>query len=840
VISFYRALLRLYPAGFRDEYGDELVALFEEKLRTSSAIAAFVAAIADVVPNAIAVHWDLLRQDLRYGARSVRHSPGFALTAILIIALGVGANTAAFSLADFTLLRPLPFPHAEQLVMLWNASEEYGQNEASPALLRDWKSMSKSFSGMAAYMLAPANLTGHGTPARLQVVQVTPDLFSLIGIPAQIGSTITPANSRGGDVAVLGANLWRTQFGSDRGVIGQTVRLDGKPYTVVGVMPPGYRFPSRDTEMWTPLLFAPDAFADRDNNMLHVVARLKPGVSMPSARAELATVNANIVRQHPEDDPKEWILMIGLHDEVSRNSRMLVLALCGASLCILILACANLASLLIARGVSRMRELTIRTALGAGRDRLIRQLITETIVLAIVGGIAGIALAKSSLPLLAQLVPTTLPIEQMPTVDKRVLVFAAVLIGLTGLIFGAIPALRSPDNRRRRIRGALVVVEVVGSVVLLISSGLLMRAIWQIQAIQPGFRTAGITTLRTALPMPKYSHTAERERFYHRVLDGIRALPGIESAAYITDLPMVRTGGIWQVEVPGADPRKKDKAASVRYVTPGYFATLGIPLIHGRDIADSDTGTATYVAVISESLAKRTWPGQDPIGRKFKIAQAERTVAGVVGNVRVRGLEQESEPQVYLASGQVPDDAITGYIPQSLVVRSSLPPDQWLPEARRIIAAADPEQPVSNVRPLSEVVDNQTAPRRVQLRLLAILSAIALLIAGVGIHGLLSFGVLQRTKELGIRRALGAQAGDIMALVLREGMQLFAIGAAIGVFVAFLAGRSMSALLFGVPPTDPATIAAAVGVCLITALIGCMRPVLRAARVDPNIALREE
>jgi len=842
MIGFYRALLRLYPAGFRYEYGDELCTIFEERLRQTSRIAAIMAAIADVVSNAFAAHWDMLKQDLTYAARTFQRAPGFAATAILIVALGIGANTAAFSLADFVLLRPLPFPRSSELVELWNSAEDFSQNEASPALFRDWKAMAtSSFSGMAAYAGGAANMVGHGSPLRLSMARVTPELLPLIGVPAQIGSLITPANSANGATAVLSNDLWRTQFGADPGVIGQTVRLDGKTFTIIGVMPGGYRFPNRDVEMWTSMLLAGDAFQDRTDTYLHVIGRLKRGVTRETAESELANVSARIRRQYPEDDPKERIWMQGLRDQVSRRSRLLVLALCGASFCILLLACANLASLLLARGVNRTRELSIRTALGAGRDRIVRQLITESVTLAIIGGLVGVMMAWAALPLLARLVPTTLPIDEVPSIDLRVLAFAAVLIAITGLVFGVVPALRKPNNRHQRIRSGLVVVEIMGSVVLLICSGLLMRAIWRIQAIEPGFHTTNVTTLRTALPLPKYGPTAARQRFYARVLADVRVLPGITSAAYTTGLPMERTGGIWNVEIAGTDvAHPHDNSASLRYVTPGYFATLGIPLLRGRDVTDADAGDRPFVAIVSEALAKRTWPGQDPIGRRFKIARAERTVAGVVGDVKVRGLERPNEPQVYLPSGQVPDDSIIGYIPQDLVIRSTIPPDQWLPAVRRIIVAADPEQPVSNLRPLAEIVANDTAPRRVQLRLLAILSAVALLIAGVGIHGLLSFAVLQRTKELGIRRALGAQAGEIVGMVLREGLVLFVTGATLGVVLALVAGRGMSALLFGVPPTDPATIVTAVLVCFLTAFIGCLRPALRAAQVDPMVALRQE
>ncbi len=838
--AFYRALLRLYPASFRAEYGDELCATFAEGVRESSRLRSAAAALSDVVPNALAAHWDILKQDLRYALRTLRRAPGFAFTAILIVALGIGANTAAFSLADFVLLRPLPFPDSDRLVKIWNNNDGASQVEVSPPNYRDWRAMAtKSFSGMAAYANGAANLVGLGSPRRIRMALVTPELLPLIGTTPQLGSVITPANSKGGQTAVLSHDLWRTQFEADPAIIGRVVRLDGTPHTVIGVMPQAFRFPSRDVELWAPLNLSKEDAADRSNAYFEVIGRLRPGATLEQARAELATIATRLDRQYPDTNKDLRIYLHRLRDQVGQRSRLLVIALCGASLCILLLACANLASLLLARGSNRARELAIRTALGAGRERLVRQLVTETILLSIIGGAAGVFLAWSGLPLLAQLVPTTLPIQEVPTIDLRVLVFAAVLIGITGLGFGVVPALRKQViGRRQRLRGALVVLEVTGCVVLLISSGLLMRAIWRIQAVESGFRSEGVTTMRTALPLPKYAAVAARAAFYKRVLDEVRAIPGVTNAAYTTGLPMVRTGGIWGVEIAGIETR--DNRASLRFVSPGYFATMGIPLRSGRDVAESDTQKQQpYVAVVSESLVQRHWPNQDPIGRKFKFALAERTVVGVVSDVRVRGLEQTSEPQVYLSLAQVEDNSIIGYIPHDLAIQSTLPPERFLPAVRRIIAAADPEQPISDVRPLSEIVAGNTAPRRVQLRVLAILSAIALVIAGVGIHGLLSFAVSQRTKELGVRRALGAQAARIVAMILREGFTLAAAGAALGIVIAVLVGRAMSALLFGVAPTDLETIAIAATLCLLTALIGCLRPALRASRVDPMIALRE-
>ena len=855
----YRALLHLYPAGYRAEYGDELAAAFAAREREHTGpfapVILMANALADVIPNALAVHLDILRQDVRYTARALRRAPGFAMTAILVVALGVGANTAAFSLADFVLLRPLPYPEPDRLVKLWQTTPGYGQLELSPLNYRDWKAMATtSFSGMGAYTDGAVSLVGDGEPRRLQIVRAAPDLLPLVGVGAFIGRIFTPVDSLGGPTVVISHELWQGQFGSSPLVLGRTVRLDGTPHTVIGVMPPDFHFPFRGIDLWTPLILGADDFQDRNDNYLYAVARLAPGRTLEGAQGELTRVAKLLEQQYPRENENGGAYVVLAKDAISERARLLVLALCGAALCILLLACANLASLLLARGLNRAREIAVRTALGAGRERLIRQLITESVSLAAIGGLVGVGLAAAGVPLLAQLVPATLPIGAHPTVDLRVLGFAAALIAITGLTFGIAPALRtgqgtfdalrdgtrSAGGRRQRVRSALVVLEVIGSIVLLVSSGLLMRAIWKIQAIEPGFRTEGVMALRTALPLPKYATVAARERFYTRVLDEVRALPGVRSAAYATGVPMDMRGGIWPVQINGSEVLRDDAtSASLRYLTPGFFATLGIPVRLGRDVNAGDTQTSPYVAVVSESFASRHWPGQNPLGKRFGFALNDRTVVGVVGDTKVRGLERTSEPQVYLPSGQVADTSIMGYVPKELLVQSTLPPVQWMPAARRIIASADPEQPISNVRSLADVVAGDTAARRVQLRLLAILAAIALVIAGVGIHGLLSFAVSQRTQELGIRRALGAQAGSIVGMVLREGLVLAVVGTAIGIGVALAVGRGMSALLFGVPAGDPVTLAAAAGLCLLTAVVGCLRPAIRAARVDPMTALRE-
>lgn len=859
-MRFYRALLRLYPAGFRDEYRAELCAAFEERVREISGPLArlriAIAAVSDVLPNAIGAHIDILRQDLRHAARSLRRTPGFAVTAILLVALGVGANTAAFSLADFVFVRPLPFPDADRLVKVWQATPGYSRVELSPVLHRDWAAASRSFGAFGAFWPGEANLVGELEPRRLRIARVTPDVLPLLGVPALAGRVLGPADTTAGDVVVLSHALWRTQFGGAGDILGKVLRLDGTPHTVIGVMPPEFVFPDRQVEAWTPLLFRETDFEDPTNNYVTGIARLRDGASVERAREELAVLAERFAQQHFGDDTEAGATVHRLRDDLSPRARLLVLALCGAALCILLLASANLAGLLLARGQGRRRELAVRTALGAGRERLVRQLVTESICLALAGGIAGVAIAALGVPLLEHLVPSGLPLAERPSVDERVLVIAVLVVGLTSMLFGVVPGLRSGGRsvadalrdgvrtgggRTQRLRAGLVVVEIASSVVLLIASGLLIRAVWRIQSTDPGFRAESVLTVRTVLPRPRYDSTERRAQFYDRVLDDVRALPGVTDAAYISGLPMRMTGGIWPVAMPGEEkaPGESD-LVSLRFVTPRFFATLGVPLHRGRDLAESDTRDRPFVAVVSESFVRRHWPDEDPIGKRFVVAFDERTVAGVVGDIRVRGLERSSEPQVYLPYRQVADGSLVGYFPKDLVVRSNATAATLLPAIRRAVHDADPEQPVSDVAMLPEIVGAETAPRVTQLRLLATLSAIALLIAGVGIHGLLTFSVSQRSQELAVRRALGAPARDLVGLVLGEGMLLAVVGIVAGVALAYPAARAMGILLAGVEPADPLTIGAVAALCLATALAGCLRPTVRAARADPLAALRAE
>lgn len=858
-MRFYRLLLRLYPSSFRQDYGEEISEVFAQRSRDIAgplgSLRVALAGIFDILPNAAATHRDLLVQDLRYAFRSLLRAPGFTATAILVAMLGVGANTAAFSLADFVLLRPLPFANPDRLVKLWQAIPN-GRNEVSPANYRDWKAQSHSFQSMSAYTVRATNLTGDGEPRRLDTIRATPELLPLLGVQPMIGRLYTAAEAENGATVMISYGLWQSQFGGARDIAGRVVRLDGVPHTIAGVMPPSFQFPYRGVEAWTPLVFREDDFQDRTDTYIEVIGRLRDGVSFQHAREELTLIGSRLEKQYPAENDKIGILTMRLRDEVSQNAKMLVLALCGAALCILLLSCANLANLFLARGAHRARELAVRTALGAGRDRLVRQLITESFVVAVTGGVAGVIVAALGVPLLARLVPSTLPMAGQPTVDLRVLGIAAIFIIVTGLAFGVLPAIRSGSmnalealradarsggGRTQRLRAGLVILEIVASVVLLVSSGLLIRAVWNIQARTPGFDASHVLTVGTPLPQPKYDTRLRREQFFLPVLENVRAIPGVKSAAYTTGIPMIMRGGIFAAVPPGEeDTHDGAYDVSMRIISPQYFATLNIPLRRGRDVSDHDTLDQPLVVVVSESLTTKYWPGQDPIGKRINIAGKDRAIVGVAGDVRTRGLERKSEPQVYLPYRQQTDQDFISYVPRALVVRTDAPQSTVIPAIRRIVHQADPEQPLSNIRMLGEVLEDETAPRLTQLRVLGVLAAIALLIAGIGIHGLLTYTVSKRLPELGVRRALGAQVGGIIRLVLREGAMLAMTGIVIGVLVAYFAARGMSALLIGVRPNDPLTFLIASVLCFATVIAGCLRPAFRAAHVDPMIALRSD
>jgi putative ABC transport system permease protein len=859
---FYRLLLHLYPKSFRLEYATEMEQVFLQNRRNASTILEklflWPEAIFDVVTNAIRVHTDILVQDLRYTTRTLWRSPGFALTAILLAGLGIGVTTAVFTLTDHVLIRALPYPESNQLVQLWERPEGYTQNEVSPPNFQDWKSASTSFQDIGVFHDLSVNLVGHGQPQRLDGAAISSNLFRILQVQPVLGRLFTEKEDspETQTALLLSYGLWQTSFAGDQSVLGTTVRLNDEPYVIVGVMPKDFNFPTADDQLWTTMRLSQGDKEDRNNNFLHVIARLKSDVSVEKARKEMDVIAARLEKEYPQENENEGITVNRLKDQVSNRARLLIKVLFGAAICVLLIACSNLANLLLARGLIRQKEVAVRSSLGAGKERLVRQMLTESLVLSTLGGTLGILAAMIALPLLTRLVPQTLPIGE-PSIDLRVLIFASILTVITAIAFGIVPSLRAQADdhsaalregsrsglggHKERLRSSLVIAEVTISVVLLVGAGLMIRALWRIQQTDPGFNTQNVLTLNTPLSLPKYSKTETRAQFYSRVISSVRELPGVKDAAFISNLPIVRTGGIWPVNVQGhaKNPGDPDNA-SLRYVTPGFFRTMQIPFQSGRDISESDTIDSAPIAVVSKSFVEKYWPNQDALGKEFEFAFAKRRIVGIVGDIRVRGLERKSEPQVYLSYRQVPDNAIIGYIPKDLAIRSAVDPLTLVASVRQIIQSVDPEQPISDVRTLEDIVSSDTSSRQTQVKVLGSFAIAAILLAAIGIHGLLSFSVTQRNQEIAVRMAVGAQPNHILKMIFRDGAFLAAVGVIVGASLGYAAGRIMEGLLVGIRPGDALTFLTAIGITVLMALAGILIPAFRAVRINPATAMRAE
>ncbi len=863
-MRWYRVLLRLYPSGFRAEYGDEMCFVFAERQRAAQGAGDRVAlwwdAYADLFRSAAPAHLDIIRQDLRYAIRALNRSRGFALTFMLVAALGIGANTAVFSLTDHVLVRDLPFDQPHELVRLFESTPQYGRMEPSPANFRDWSAQQHSFASLAAYFDLSVNLVGQGAPQRLSAAGVTADLLPLMGVRPQIGRTFTEADDQPGATAtvILSDGFWRSQFGGRASVLGETVRLNDEVHEIIGVMPAMFLFPTRTVDLWVPARFDSQVFADRDNNFLRVMGRLRPGVTADLARQDLAGVAAALERQYPNENAETGVSVFPLSGDVSSQARLLLFALVGAALCVLLVACTNLANLMFARIIARRPEMAVRQSLGAGRDRLMRQLFTESILLAALGGLGGVLVGLLALPGLSSLVPTTLPIADIPRLDARVLLTALGLTALTGVGVGVWPAWRAgrvealaalkdgaragSGRGRERFRRTLVVVEVAASVTLLVVCALLLQTFWQLQGVDPGFRQDDVVTMRTWLPMPKYEETGRRDQFFDSVVSGVNALPGVTSAGFTSFAPFTMKGGVWPVQVPGqVDDAANAMRASLRVVTPGFFQTLGVPLIGGRFLDASDRRDGQITAVVSQSFVETFIPGESALGRTFDFAFQTRTIVGIVRDVRVRGLEPDdaSEPQVYLPHAQMADGSLPFYVPKDLLVRTQGSPMDQVPAIRRVIAGVDPAQPVSDVTLLRDLVADESSARSIQIRVLGAFAGVALILAVVGIYGVLSFGVTQRLNEFGVRLALGATRQDIVMLVTRQTAVLAAAGVGSGLVAGYLASKSIESLLVGVAPGDPWAHVVVGAVAGVTALAAGLAPARRAARVGVASVLRQ-
>ncbi len=803
---------------------------------------------------------DLLA-DLRYAARRLRRAPGFTAVAVVTLALGIGATTAIFSVVQPILLEPLPYPGARRVAMIWELAHDGSRIDGTFGMYRALAERAHSLDAVAVVKPWRPARTGGGEPERLEGQRVSAAYFRVLGVPPALGRGFRASEDRpgGGDVVVLSDALWRRSFGADPSIVGRAVTLDDRPYVVVGVMPRGFEnVLDPAAELWAPLQYDLSQGRAWGHHLL-TVARLRPAVSAGAAARELDGVGAALLAErHPETyGPEVRFQVVSLHDEVTRPVRPALLAVLGAVLLVLVIACVNVANLLLARGVLRRPELALRTALGAGHRRLLRQLLTEALLLAALGGAAGLGLAVAGVRALVAFAPAGLPRLDAVRVDGPVLLFGIGLTTLIGLAFGLAPArqaarrdphrdleagARTTGGTRGRARGALVVAEVALALVLLVGSGLLLRSLGRLLAVDPGFDPAHLLTLQVQVSGHRLDNEEATRRLFERTLDAVRRLPGVASAALTSQLPLSGDSDLYGVHFdpsPAADPGEPERVhGTYRYaVSPGYFETLGIPLRRGRFLDERDRRGDAPAAVISEALAARRLPGLDPLGRRLRIgASSLYTVVGVVGEVHQSSLALQATDAVYITEAQSPfaDAAM------SLVVRTEGDAAALAPAVRRAIASVDPDQPVTRVATMDELVAVSTAERRFALSLFEAFALVALAMAAAGIYGVLSGRVAERTREIGVRSALGASRREILGLVVRQGMTLTGVGVALGAVGATAASRALTTMLFGVSPLDPATYLGVVALLAAVALLACALPAWRAARVDPARTLRTE
>ncbi|HZI17771.1 MAG TPA: ABC transporter permease [Pyrinomonadaceae bacterium] len=804
-------------------------------------------------------------QDLRYGLRTLAKNPGFTAVAVIALALGIGANSAIFSVVNTVLLRPLPYKDPDRLVVVWEDRSKNGYPRDTPAAGNyvDWRDQNQVFEGMAAVANQSFNLTGSGEPERIDGRNVSAGLFPLLGVEPQLGRGFLPEEDQpgAGRVVVLSHGLWQRRFGADPSIVGRELTLNGVSHTVVGVMPAGFQFPTPEDQLWVPIAFTSQEAANRGRHYLQVFARLKPGVGMEQAQAEMNTISARLQQQYPNTNTNVGAAIVPLHEQLVGDIRPALLLLLGAVGFVLLVACANVANLLLARAAARQKEVALRVALGANRARLLRQFLTESVLLALLGGAVGLLLALWGVNLLRAFMPEGVSQARAVAVDARVLGFTLLVSVLTGLAFGLVPALQASrfnlnetlkeggrdaagGRRGGRVRSALVVMEVAVSLVLLIGAGLLINSFLRLRSVDPGFHTENLLTMKVVLPQTKYPDQARRTAFYNELLERVRSLPGVKSAAVATNLPLTFKGNAIGVSIEGQpDPGPGQRPSVVtRVISPDYFRTMGIQLSQGRQFGDHDRVDSPAVAVISETAARRFWPGEDPLGKRLTPGAAASadpddwiTVVGVARDVRQFELDAEPKPQMYLSYQQA-----SFFEPRDLVVGTEVEPLSLAGAVRQAVWSVDRDQPVSDIRSMEDILSASVARQRFSTLLLAVFAGVALVLAAVGVYGVMSYTVAQRTREIGIRLALGAQRRDVLRLAVGQALRLVLIGVAVGLAGALMLTRVMSSLLYGVSATDPATLIAVPLILAGVALLASYIPARRATRVNPLIALRYE
>ncbi|MCU1267446.1 MAG: hypothetical protein JWM21_3764 [Acidobacteria bacterium] len=815
--------------------------------------------------------------DLRYGARVLLKNPGITFVVILALALGIGANTAIFSVVNAVLLRPLPFPEPDRLVFLNETSKAMDEISVSYPNFSDWRNQNKVFEKIGVYNRSSYNLTGAGEAERIITGQVSADFFSALRVNAALGRLFTNDEDKpGGEpVVLLSYPLWQRRFGGQTSILNKPITLNGKAYTVIGIMPQDYQLPSR-VEMWVPVgqLSGQSSWLQRGNHPgLYGVARLKPGVTLAAARAEMDLIGANLEKQYTDSNAGNGVGVRPLLEIFVSDIRRPLWVLFAAVGFVLLIACANIANLLLARATARQKEMAIRAAMGAGRWRIARQLLTESVLLGLIGGSLGLLLARWGIELILYISPNAIPRSKEIGLDWRVMAFTLGVSFVTGLLFGLVPALQAGvvdvhetlketgrgTSRRHWLRSSLVVVEVATTLVLLIGAGLMIRSFYRLQKVNPGFSYEHLTSFSVSLPEKKYKANVQQEDFYKRLLENLRGLPGVESTAAASGLPLGNNG--WQtgfvVDDRPRPPRDQTPLMEACLVTPDYFRAMSIPLKSGRYFTDRDDRSflagkdlskyndeekelaGVNSLIIDEEFARRFWPNEDAVGKRIKMGTDEKpftlTVVGVVGRVKMEGLGQDSKRvQGYFPFLQIPSADMT------VIVKGSAEPNQVVAAIRQQVKQIDPDQPIYSVRTMAEIRSESVAGERLNLTLLSLFAGIALVLAVVGIYGVMSYSVTQRTHEIGIRMAIGAQSRDVFKLIIGHGMTLALIGVGIGLVGAFGLTRLMASMLFGIEPTDPLTFVSIALLLTAVALVACYVPGRRATKVDPVVSLRYE
>lgn len=804
-----------------------------------------------------------LLQDLRYGMRRLLRNPGFTIVAVLSLALGIGANTAIFSVINTVLLTPLPYANPEQLMIVWETNRQNSSSRSPASLLNfiDWREQNQSFEQMAALRSSGLNLTEGAQPERIQAMSASPNFFTVLGAKPALGRTFLPHEEKAGSdhVVVLSNRLWQGRFGSDRNILGKDIKLNGEPYNVIGVMPADFQF--EDVSLWTPLttnIGQLSPTAARSRRVFLVLARLKSGSSMAQAQAEMNTISGRLAQQYPEANDGWTTSVIPFREQVVGAIRPALFLLFAVVGFILLIACANMANLLLARAASRQKEVSIRAAVGASRVRLVRQFLTESILLAMFGGILGLALAFAARTVLMATLPANNPFRDQLGIDGKVLAFTLLVSILTGVIFGLLPALQaskpnlnktlkeggksSLGSGHHRIRSVLVVTEVTLALMLLIGAGLVIRSFLRLQYVDTGFNVKNALAMQLSLPQTKYREPQVQVAFFQNLLQKVAALPNVEAVSADSNPPLGTRRNSISFFIEGQPPTTPDQMlrAEGHEITPNYFRAMGIPFLAGRDFTDNDSIDAPPVVIVNQALVKRFFPNENPIGKRISRSlpgqqnQLWFSIVGVAGDVRHAGLAAENGPQIY--SSYYEDPVLT----MSLVIRSRGNPTAVALSVRSEIQKADSEIPVFNIKSMEQMASESIAPNRIMMLLLGFFAIIALILAAAGIYGIMAYSVTQRTFEVGIRMALGAQRRDIITMIVKQGMVLTLIGLGIGFLGALAATRVLSSVLFEVSATDLVTFATALLVLTVVALVSCLIPARRATKVDPVIALRYE